>query len=62
MNTPLTLNRLMAIREALTARLAGELDGTDGDHPQKHYEKALEWANEEIRWRAARKAANNQRD
>jgi hypothetical protein len=43
----MTLKRLYAIREALNARLAGELDDTD--IPQKDYQAALEWVREKIK-------------
>jgi hypothetical protein len=38
----LTKRDLDAINEALIARLAGELDGSDGDLPRQHYEGAQE--------------------
>jgi hypothetical protein len=38
----LTKRDLDAINEALIARLAGELDGSDGDLPREHYEGAQE--------------------
>lgn len=44
---PLTEKRLLAIREALNFRLAGEMDDTTID-PQV-YQDALEWAREKIK-------------
>jgi hypothetical protein len=47
----LTLRRLRAIGEALTQRLAGELDG---GIPRGDYEAALEWAGGEMARRTNR--------
>jgi hypothetical protein len=44
----LTKRKIEAIRESLLSRLAGELDGSDGDMPQEDYEQALEWAEQEL--------------
>lgn len=46
MRVRLTIKRLEAIIEALTARLAGEIDvgQDDGSPSADDYEKALEWA------------------
>ena len=43
---PLTEKRLLAIREALNFRLAGEMDDTTLD--QQAYKDALEWARGKI--------------
>lgn len=44
---PLTEKRLLAIREALNFRLAGEMD--DAELDQQVYRDALEWVREKIR-------------
>lgn len=56
--TPLTSRRLEAIVEALTSRLAGEIDISDHpDAPEaKDYEKALAWADDELAKRQSRNA------
>lgn len=48
----LTLKRLRAIEEALTARLAGDLG--DSDIPRKVYDQAHDWAFDEIEKRKAK--------
>jgi hypothetical protein len=52
----LTKRKLEAIQESLCARLAGELDGSDGDVPREDYEQALEWVRQKIA------ALNGERD
>ena len=55
--TRLTLRRLNAIEEALSARLAGERDCEDApDAPtDPDYEAAYQWVDEQIAKRLARK-------
>jgi hypothetical protein len=51
---PLTKRRLEAIREALNARLAGEIDNEgDSGIKREDYKAALEWAREQIDRRTA---------
>lgn len=48
----LNKRRLKAIHEALTSRLAGEIDVQDDTGLKaKDYEAALEWASEQLRRR-----------
>ena len=54
MTTPLTGRRLNAIREALQARLAGEID-VESEVDRKDYEAAFRWATERSDRIAARK-------
>lgn len=49
-NKRLTMRRLIAIEEALSSRLAGEIDvGNDPENPKpEDYESAFDWVCEEI--------------
>ena len=49
----LTVQKLEAIHEALTCRLAGVIEDTD--HDQSVYEAALDWVSDEIGRRKARR-------
>lgn len=53
MRVRLTTKRLEAIIEALTSRLAGEIDisDDDGSPSADDYEMALEWAMQELKRR-----------
>lgn len=53
MKTTLTEKRLLAIREALNARLAESIDPT-GEIKRKDYQNALEWCRQEISKRRSR--------
>ena len=48
MTKRLSKKKLEAIHEALIARLAGELDGSDGDLPREDYVQAVQWVEQKL--------------
>ena len=48
MSARLTLKRLRAIEEALIFRLAGEIEPLEDEPSDEDYDKALEWASDQI--------------